>query len=349
MLKKTLTSISAAFELRMLLSSFIALVLLLIGVRALAADALVKVDGSSTVFPITEAVAEEFQAAQKGAVKVTVGISGTGGGFKKFCRGETDVQDASRPIQTTELEECRKAGIKFIELPIAYDAIAIVVNPKATWIKEITVEELKKIWEPSAQGQIMKWNQVNAKWPDAPIKLFGAGTDSGTFDYFTESIVGKAKSSRGDYTASEDDNTIVQGVAQDANAMGYFGLAYYESNKKKLKALSVNGGEKAPKKNTAVAPTKETVETGTYFPLSRPIFIYVSESALKRAEVKKFVEFYLKNASTLVPSVKYVALPTKIYDLATEHLNKVKLGTVFGGHSEVGLKMDELMKREGTM
>ena len=341
-------NLSEAFEWELLATSLIALVALLIGVRALAADAgTVKVDGSSTVFPITEAVAEEFQAAQKG-IKVTVGISGTGGGFKKFCRGETDVQDASRPIQASEMEDCKKAGVKFIELPIAFDAIVVVANPKSA-LTEISADELKKIWEPEAQGKITKWNQVNAKWPDAPLKLYGPSTDNGTFDYFTEAIVGKAKSSRGDYTPSADPNPLVQGVSTDPNALGYFGLAYYEAHKNRLKALAVIGGDKSPMKKKGVLPSKETVENGNYFPLSRPIFIYLNEAALKRPEVKNFADFYLKNAARLASEVKYIALPAKVYTTAQEHLKKQKLGTVFGGHSEVGMKIEELMKREGKM
>jgi len=309
----------------------------------------IKIDGSSTVFPITEAMAEEFQAAQKGKVRVTVGISGTGGGFKKFCRGETDVQDASRPIQSAEMEACRKANIKFMEIPIAYDATAVVVNPKNTWLKSISVAELKKMWEPGAQGKVVKWSDVNPAWPKENLKLYGAGSDSGTFDYFTEAIVGKAKSSRGDYTASEDDNTLVTGVANDMYALGYIPLAYYEENKGKLKVVGIVGGEKAPKKNEAVLPSRETVETGTYFPLSRPIFIYVSEAAMKKQEVKDFVNFYLDNSAKLVPEVKYVALPAKAYEMGKEHVKKGKWGTVFGGHSEVGLKIEQLMKREGSL
>jgi phosphate transport system substrate-binding protein len=308
----------------------------------------IKIDGSSTVFPITEAMAEEFQTSKKGAVRGTVGISGTGGGFKKFCRGETDVQNASRPIQTSELEICRAAGIKFFELPIAYDATAVVVSVKNTFLKSITVEELKKMWAPEAQGKIMKWSDVNPAWPKDAFKLYGAGSDSGTFDYFTEAIVGKSKSSRGDYTASEDDNTLVTGVANDKNALGYVPLAYYEENKGKLKVLGIIGGAKAPKKNEAVLPSRETVETGAYFPLSRPIFIYVNEASMKKAEVKEFVAFYLKNSATIVPQVKYVALPAKAYTIGQEHVNKNKLGTVFGGHSEIGMKIEDLMKKEGS-
>lgn len=309
----------------------------------------IKIDGSSTVFPITEAMAEEFQTAQKGKVRVTVGISGTGGGFKKFCRGETDIQNASRPVQSSELEACRKAGIKFLEIPVAYDATAVVVNPKNTWLKSITVDELKKMWEPSAQGKVMKWSDVNPAWPKENLKLYGAGSDSGTFDYFTEAIVGKAKSSRGDYTASEDDNTLVTGVSNDLYSLGYVPLAYYEENKGKLKIVAIVGGEKAPKRNEAILPSRATVEAGTYFPLSRPIFIYVNEAAMKKAEVKGFVSFYLDNSAAIVPQVKYVPLPAKAYEMGKEHVKKNKLGTVFGGHSEVGLKIEQLMKREGSL
>lgn len=307
---------------------------------------IVKADGSSTVFPITEAVAEEFQKEHKGKFRVTVGISGTGGGFKKFCRGETDVQNASRPIQSEELEACKKAGVKFLELPIAYDATVVVVNPGNTWVSEISVDELKKMWEPQAQGKITKWNQVNAKWPEAPLKLFGAGSDSGTFDYFTEAVVGKAKSSRGDYNASEDDNTLVTGISKDKNAIGYLPMAYYFENKSKLKPLAIIGKDKTGKALKATMPSRESVEKGTYVPLSRPIFIYVNEASLKKAEVKEFTQFYLKQAPSLVPSVQYVPLPAKAYEMVQEHLAKNKLGTVFQGHSEVGLKIEDLLKKE---
>jgi phosphate transport system substrate-binding protein len=307
------------------------------------AESIIKVDGSSTVFPITEAVAEEFQKAKKNTVKVTVGISGTGGGFKKFCRGETDISDASRPILKKEMDDCKAAGIEYYELPVAYDALTVMVNPKNDWIKSMTVAELKKIWEPAAQGKIMKWNQVNPQWPDAPIKLYGAGTDSGTFDYFTEATVGKAKSSRSDYTASEDDNVLVQGISRDKNALGYFGFAYYAENPTKLKAVAVDGG-KGP-----VMPSAQSVENGTYNPLSRPIFIYVSKKSAAKPEVREFVEYYLKNAAPLVKEVKYVPLPAKAYTLAHEHFQKGKLGTVFGGEAEVGIKIEDLLKREAKL
>jgi phosphate transport system substrate-binding protein len=305
----------------------------------------VKVDGSSTVYPITEAVAEEFQKAKKNAIRVTVGISGTGGGFKKFCRGEIDIANASRPILKKEMADCKAAGVEYIELPVAFDALTVVMNPKNAFLKELTVEQLKAIWEPAAQGKIARWNQVNPAWPDAPIKLFGAGSDSGTFDYFTEAIVGKAKSSRGDYTASEDDNVLVQGVSRDVNAIGYFGYAYYAENTGKLKAVPIV--EKAGK--PAVLPSEESVIKGTYQPLSRPIFVYINPKSLDKPEVREFVEFYMKNASKLTKEVKYVPLPAKAYTVNMEHIDKKKTGTVFGGTAEVGITIEELQKREAKL
>jgi phosphate transport system substrate-binding protein len=302
---------------------------------------LIQIDGSSTVFPVTEAVAEEFQKSKKGKVKVTVGIAGTGGGFKKFCRGETDVSNASRPILKAEIETCKQSGVQFFELPVAYDALTVIVNPKNDWVKALTVPDLKKMWEPGAQGKVSTWNQVRTEWPNNPLKLFGPGADSGTFDYFTEAVVGKAKSSRGDFTASEDDNVLVQGVANDRNALGYFGFAYFVENQNKLKAAPIDTG-KGP-----VMPSAKTVEDGTYQPLSRPIFIYVSKKAYDaKPEVKEFVEYYLKQGPQLIRQVKYVPLPPTAYSMSMDHLKKGKVGTVFGGESEVGIKIDELLKRE---
>ena len=309
------------------------------------ADAqVIKIDGSSTVFPITEAVAEEFQIQNRGKIRVTVGISGTGGGFKKFCRGETDISDASRPILTAEMEACRAAGIKYYELPIAYDALTVVVNPQNTWVTQLTIADLKKMWDPAAQGKVKSWNQVNPKWPNEPLALFGPGSDSGTFDYFTEAVTGKAKSSRGDYTGSEDDNVLVQGVASNKGALGYFGYAYYEPNAGKLKAVPIVG-----KSGKAVSPSRENVVNGTYEPLSRPIFIYVAEKAAQRPEVKAFVEYYLAQGKPLIEEVKYVPLPAQAYSLATEHFRSGKLGTGFGGVPEVGLKVEELLAREAKL
>lgn len=307
------------------------------------ATEIIKVDGSSTVFPITEAVAEEFQKAKKGSIRVTVGESGTGGGFKKFCRGETDISDASRPIQKKEIEACKAAGINFIELPIAYDAITVVVNPSNTWVNSLTVADLKKMWEPGAQKVINNWKQINPAFPDMPLKLYGPGSASGTFDYFTEAAVGKAKSSRGDYTASEDDNVLVQGVSRDKGGLGYFGYAYYVENQRRLKAVSIDGG-KGP-----IAPSAKTVENGTYSPFSRPIFIYVSAKAAEKPAVKEFVEYYLKSAPKLVKEVKYIPLPQKAYSMALEHFGKKKVGTVFNGDAAVGLKIEELLAREAKM
>jgi phosphate transport system substrate-binding protein len=323
---------------RLLLCFSLAAVLALL--PKVARAQVIQIDGSSTVFPITEAVAEEFQKAKKGALKVTVGISGTGGGFKKFCRGETAISDASRPILKQEMETCKQSGIQYIELPVAYDALTVMVNPKNDWVKALNVADLKRMWEPSAQGKVTHWNQVRTEWPNAPLKLFGPGADSGTFDYFTEAIVGKAKSSRGDFTASEDDNVLVQGIANDKNALGYFGFAYYIENQKRLKAVPIDGG-KGP-----VTPSAKTVEDGSYQPLSRPIFIYINKKALDKPEVREFVEFYLKNAPSLVKQVKYVALPQSAYTTALEHVKKGKIGTVFGGEPEVGIKIEDLLKRE---
>ena len=308
------------------------------------AESIIKVDGSSTVFPITEAVAEEFQKAQKNT-KVTVGVSGTGGGFKKFCRGETDISDASRPISKKEMDICKEAGIKYVELPVAFDALTVVINPKNDWLKTATVEELKKMWEPEAQGKVMKWNDVNPKWPNEKLVMFGPGADSGTFDYFTDAINGKEKASRGDFTASEDDNVLVQGVSRDKHAIGYFGLAYYVENKDKLKAVSIiNKGA-----TKAVAPSLETVMDGTYQPLARPIFIYVAEKSMAKPEVKEFVSFYIKNAPKLVKEVGYVPLSKTHYDLAMKNFNGNKLGTGFGGKNEVGIRVEELLKRESHL
>lgn len=344
-LQKLLQKFASWFDLHLLVTSVLALLLFLISTQSFASVPTVKIDGSSTVFPITEAVAEEFQSSKKGSYRVTVGISGTGGGFKKFCRGEIDVQNASRPITKSEMEVCKKSGVKYYELPVAYDATVVVINPQNKWLHEISVEDLKVIWEPKAQSKITHWNQVRAEWPKEPMKLYGAGADSGTFDYFTEAVVGKAKSSRGDYTASEDDNTLVQGISTDKNAIGYLPLAYYEENKSKLRALAVKPNAEAK----GVLPSKQSVEDGTYTPLSRPIFIYISDKSFQRPEVKEFAEYYLTHAPSLVPEVKYVALPEAAYKMAAEILLKKKLGTKFGGHSEVGMKVEDLLKKEGNL
>ena len=312
-----------------------------------ALSGMVKVDGSSTVFPITEAVAEEFQQTH-GDVKVTGGVSGTGGGFKKFGAGETDISDASRPIKEKEVELCKQNDIEFIELPVAYDALSVVVNPKNTWCQSMTVAELKKLWEPAAQGKITRWNQVRDNWPNQPIRLFGPGTDSGTFDYFTEAVCGEEDASRGDYTASEDDNVLVQGVSRDLYALGYFGVAYYQENKDKLKAVAIDDENDANGKGPQL-PTLENVVKGVYQPLARPIFIYVNRKAADRPEVKAFVEFYLQNAEKSVKEVGYVPLQPAVYEAAVQRFQKRVVGSVFGGKgSQVGVKLEELLKKEAV-
>lgn len=325
----------------------IALLTLFLGVigEAGAQRSLIKIDGSSTVFPITEAVAEEFQKNHKG-IKVTVGISGTGGGFKKFCNGETDISDASRPIKPSEVELCGKNKIEYVELPVAYDGLAVMVNPKNTWVTNMTVKELKKLWEPEAQGKVTRWSQIRPGWPDKEIHLFGAGVDSGTYDYFTEAIVGKEHSSRGDFTASEDDNVLVQGIATDPLALGFFGVAYYEHNKDKLKLVAIDD-EKPENGKGPILPTYENVVNGTYQPLSRPIFIYVNRKAADRPEVKEFVRFYLTAGRRLVREVGYVALADKVYDLALARFDRRAVGSIFGGKgSQVGVTLESLLKAE---
>lgn len=267
----------------------------------------VKIDGSSTVYPITEAIAEEYRTEQPN-VRVTVGVSGTGGGFGKFSRNEIAINNASRPIKDSEIEEAEKNNVGYIELSVAYDGLAVVVSKENDWAASLTVEELKKIWEPAAQGKLTHWNQIRPEWPNVPLNLYGPGIASGTYDYFTEVIVGKSGSSRGDYTASEDDNVLVQGVSGDKNALGFFGLAYFEENQEKLKLVGVDDG------SGAVLPSYETVKDGSYTPLSRPVFIYVNSEATKTEAVVDFVEFYLETAGELVQDVGYIALPEADYE-----------------------------------
>ena len=266
---------------------------------------MIQTDGSSTVFPVTQAMAEEFQIANSG-VRVTVGVSGTGGGFEKFCNGETAISNASRPIRDSERERCAANGIEPIELTVAWDGLTVVVNPENDWATCMTVDELRRVWQPGST--IRRWSEIRDGWPDQPIELYGPDTDSGTFDYFTESIVGEAEASRADYTASADDNVLVLGVSGDGGALGYFGYAYYEQNEDKLKALEIDGG------NGCVAPTRVTVEDQSYTPLSRPLFIYVRPDALERPEVRAFLEFYIENGEALVPETGYVPLNAADYD-----------------------------------
>lgn len=293
----------------------------------------ISIDGSSTVFPLAEAAAEGFGASARGGARVTVGESGTGGGFGKFCRGETQISNASRPISAEEMASCAAANIQYVEIPIAFDGISIVVHPSNT-ISNVTMAQLRTIWQPSAEGQITNWRQVDRSWPNTPLQLFGPGTASGTFDFFTEAVNGDGGASRTDYTPSEDDNVIVQGVVGNAGAMGYFGFAYYEQNQERLKLLSVDG----------VAPSAATIASGEYA-LSRPMFVYVNAEALRRPQVRRFVDYFVQNAATLAPRVGYVALPAEAYAAIGERVANAQTGTAFGGHNEVGLSITDLMAR----
>ncbi|UZH55663.1 PstS family phosphate ABC transporter substrate-binding protein [Salinimicrobium tongyeongense] len=271
----------------------------------------ISIDGSSTVYPVTEAIAEEYRA-EAPDVDVTIGVSGTGGGFQKFGRGEVAITNASRPIKADEKAIAESNNISYVELEVAYDGLAVVVHPENDWVSCFTVEQLKKIWEPAAQGTITRWNQIDPSWPDEEIHLFGPGVASGTFDYFTEAIVGKSGSSRGDYTASEDDNVLVQGVSGDKYGLGFFGLAYYEENSDKLKMVPVDGGE------GCVEPSTESVSNGTYAPLSRPLYIYVNSASLENPAVIDFVEFYLDEAPQLLQDVGYIPLTSEEYNREKE-------------------------------
>jgi phosphate transport system substrate-binding protein len=293
----------------------------------------IAIDGSSTVYPLAEAAAEGFGEAATGGARVTVGESGTGGGFGKFCRGETQISNASRPISSEEMAECATANIQYVEIPIAFDGISVVVHPSNP-VNGVTMAQLRTIWQPSAERTILRWNQVSPSWPSTAFQLFGPGTASGTFDFFTEAVNGDGGASRTDFTPSEDDNVLVQGVANNNGGMGYFGYAYYEQNRERLKALTVDG----------VAPSPETIAGGTY-PLSRPMFIYVNAEALRRPQVRRFVDYFVQNAATLAPRVGYVPLPADAYTAISQRVANVQVGTAFGGHNEVGLSISELMAR----
>lgn len=278
---------------------------------------IIQIDGSSTVFPLTEAVAEEFRTVHP-RVPVTIGVSGTGGGFQKFCRDEIHIANASRPIKEDEVGMCGKNAVDYLELKVAYDGLAVVVNPENNWVDQLTLEELKLIWEPEAQSKIMRWNQIRPEWPNEEIHLFGPGIASGTYDYFTEAVVGESGSSRGDFTASEDDNVLVQGIAGDKYALGFFGLAYYEENQQKLKLIGVHNGE------TVVKPSIQTVSDGTYHPLSRPLLVYVNKNSLETTEVVEFVDFYLQEAAGLSKEIGYVPLPAEEYQEQIEKFEAFK-------------------------
>lgn len=317
----------------------VAIATLAISTSALAQQAFtIQIDGSSTVFPLAEAVAESFQQQTQGRVRVTVGESGTGGGFRKFCRGETHISDASRPISRGEMATCAAAGIQYVEIPVAFDALTVVVNPSNP-IRSMTVAELRRLWEPGAQGRINNFNQINPSFPNQPIQLFGPGTASGTFDYFTEAVNGRARASRSDYTPSEDDNVIVQGVVNNAGGLGYFGLAYYEENSSRLRAVAIDNG------NGPVLPSAANTVNGSYAPLSRPIFIYVNAAALRRPQVAQFVQYYVNNAAAVSQRVGYVPLPASAYQAYLQRAQRRQAGTAFGGRQAIGLTIEQLMQR----
>lgn len=307
-------------------------------------DNTLKIDGSSTVYPISEALAEEFREVAPDA-RITVGLSGTGGGFKKFVRSELDLTGASRPIKPSEDSAAKAAGVEYFEIPVAYDGLVVVVNPANDWVKSITVSELKKIWEPAAQGKILRWNQVRPEWPNEEIHLFGAGTESGTFDYFTEAIVGESKACRGDYTASEDDNVLVQGVSTDKLALGFFGFAYYVENQDRLKILPIDDENDANGKG-AIVPTATTILDATYQPLSRPLFIYATKKAYEKQLGKDFLHFMVEQCPTLVPETGYIPFDAETYALVKKRLEAGKTGSIFlNMKTTVGVNLKEELKK----
>jgi phosphate transport system substrate-binding protein len=300
---------------------------------------IIEMDGSSTVYPITEAAVQQYQQANPD-VQVSASFSGTGGGFRKFCAGEIDITGASRPISTQELAVCRDAGVRFVELPIAFDALTVVVHPQNDWVNDLTVEELRTVWQSASQGQVTNWNQIRPEFPDRPLTLYAPGADSGTYDYFAEVIVG-ASNTRSDFTGSEDDDILVRGVANDPNALGYFGISYYEQNQDQLKALAIDNG------NGAISPDRENVENAAYQPLSRPLFVYVNvQSAQNNPDIGNFMDFYLRNGIDLVESVGYIPMPEDAYEIGYRNFYKGEVGTAYDGKPEPGLTIQEVLLRE---
>jgi len=307
----------------------------------------VRVDGSSTVYPLSEAIVEEFLTRRPG-IKVTLGVSGTGGGFKKFLRGETEVSDASRPMKRSELELAARQGLQFIELPVAYDAIAVVVNAENDWCYSVSVDELKRLWQPSAHGRLTNWNQLRLGWPESPIDLFGPGVDSGTFDFFTKEIVGGEGMSRGDFTSSEDDNVLVRGIAGDRNALGFFSLVYYRENSEQLRLLGIDDGNPANGAG-AVLPDEEALQKGLYRPLTRPIFIYVRRDAAERPEVEEFVKYYINQSSRLARDFGYIPLSAQAYQIVNQRFERRIIGSAYESfEAQLASRVDQVLWRQGT-
>jgi len=329
----------------LLRASLLSLIVLAAGCMPHAAqesrNGLIVIDGSSTLYPIAEAIAEEFQRTRQ-HVRVSVGISGTGGGFNKFCRGEIAINGASRPISASEVAACADAGITFYELLIAFDALTIVVNPKNHWLTEISVDELRALWQPSAQGHLQRWSQLNPDWPDAPVQLFGAGAASGTFDYFAEAVVGRPRALRGDFAASEDDNQLVSGIASNPHALGFLGYAYYNAHQDRLRAVPVRSSPTT----AAVAPSARAALDGSYRPLARPLLLYVNAAELARnQQLRELLHFALHASTALIEDVGYIALPTHAQQLAQDRIDGGRTGSMFNGHAEVGLNLDALLAR----
>ncbi len=297
------------------------------------------IDGSSTVYPITELAMQQFAGIAPN-VRIQLGVSGTGGGFKKFCAGITDISDASRPIKPDESEICRANGIEFVEIPVAFDGISVIVNPENRWVQCMTVDELKQMWAPDSEGKIVTWKQIRADWPDQPFKLYAPGIDSGTHDYFTAAIVGKEDASRNDYIGSEDDYILMQRVIEEKNGIAYVGFAYYQEYTDKVGVVAVDGG------NGCVSPSIETITNGTYTPLARPLFIYVRNDRLDRPEVEAFVTFYLDNAADLVQAARYIPLPPRVYELVEQRVAKRTTGSVFSEGIQVGVSIETLLMLE---
>ncbi|MEO1134163.1 MAG: PstS family phosphate ABC transporter substrate-binding protein [Cyanobacteria bacterium J06639_1] len=306
----------------------------------------IAIDGSSTVFPISRAIAEDFQTTPEGSgVEMDVEFSGTSGGFRKFCAGETDINDASRPISMSEIEACRRSGIEFIELPVAFDALTVVVNPQNDWAEELSMSELRRIWTISASGdRIENWQQIRPEWPELPLEIYGPGEDSGTYDYFVEAAIGDDSEIREDYITSEDDSILVEFIRLNPNAIGYFGLAYFEANRSALKAVAIDNG------SGGVLPARETVENGQYQPFSRPLFIYVNaEAADAQPELKAFVSFYLENAASTAARVGYVPLPEAGYQVGITHFEALKVGSIFDEDSSTSISIEELIRRQEAL